>query len=125
MASQAKPSRSLPIRPSRSLADMLAERIRDYGRRLDEARLGGDLAAVQAIHLECDEFLRQQFPLAGQSQDDMMALQGAMRDLLEQYQLAIAAVSLARDDVESQLKSVGRARTHTNQYLNIARNLGL
>lgn len=103
---------------------MLIEQATEFARCMAAARSKGDLEQLQVIHQACNQFLRTQFPLVQTAVEDMQALQRVLESLQQEYQLAIAFVTLARDEAERQLQGAGRSRTQTNHYLDIARNLG-
>lgn len=103
---------------------MLIAKVEHYASQLNQALGEGDLDLIRAVSGDCDQYLRNNLPLTCDFDEDMSILADEMEKLLASYRLAIQFVEDAKKAAGQQLQTLGRNRSNTHKYLDVARHLG-
>lgn len=102
---------------------MLASKVAWYRGQLAELLQQGDLEEMRNMTQDCDRFLRHHLPLSNGFDESLSDLVSELEQLLEVYQLAVNCVEQAKAHAARELQVLGRNRTNTHTYLDVARNL--
>lgn len=98
----------------------LVNSIRSYYERIGSALGASDLEALHQLSVECDVFLRGQFPEPAMSSDNPVELLQCLSDLSDMYRKAIAEIEQQKLSIEGKLCQLSKNRSSTNSYLDVA-----
>lgn len=103
---------------------MVTQQITQFAQLLDRALDADDIDGVRKVSSGCEQYLRQHLPVVDRHGEDLSKLADELEGLLVIYRRALDLVEKAKMEAGSQLQNIGRNRSNTHKYLDIARDLG-
>ncbi len=102
---------------------MIVEQLKQYQYQLTQALASADVETIKDVSSRCDSFLRQQLPLLEVDDSDIESIASELENLSETYKAAIGCVDQAKQRTQSELYQLGRNKSNTHKYLDIAKHL--
>lgn len=104
---------------------MIVQLVTDYSDKIESALASNELDVLRELSMECERFLRANLPLDSGSDGELNALIPQLERLISLYQASINQVEGAKKEALDQLQALGRSRSNTHKYLDIAREFGV
>ncbi len=94
-----------------------------FREQIEQSLEAEDLTTLKEVSTQCEAFMRANLPTLPPGADDLVSLVDELEQLVDVYSKAVTAVSLAREETVKQITSLGKNRSNTKTYLDVARHL--
>ena len=94
-----------------------------YRDRIEHSLAEQDFDGLKKASTECEVFLRANLPTLNTDAIELSSVLVELEQLIDIYAKAVAAVNNAREETVKQLTSLGKTRSNTKTYLDVARHL--
>ena len=88
--------------------------------RIERSLSDQDLAALKDASTECEVFLRANLPTLKGESSDIAEIVEELEKLVDIYAKALQVVTSAKEQTVKQITSLGKNRSNTRTYLDIA-----
>lgn len=91
--------------------------------RIERSLAEQNYAELKEASTECEVFMRAKLPTLDGASQDLSSVLEELEQLIVTYTKAVAAVAEAKEQTVKQLSSLGKNRSNTKTYLDVARQL--
>ena len=102
---------------------VMLQQVFNYRQRIERSLEEQDLAELKEVSSECEAFMRANLPAVSTGTTDLADLVDELESLVSVYSKAVAVVTSAKEHTVKQITSLGKTRSNTKTYLDVARHL--
>lgn len=101
----------------------MLEEVVSFRGRIERSLAEQNFAELKEASAECEVFMRAKLPTLSGDSEDLSSVLVELEQLIDIYTRAVIAVSEAKEQTVKQLSSLGKSRSNTKTYLDVARHL--